>query len=137
MRLVLIFVLCALAICGGCRNSPSSGPQVRVHAPLRPARINHVVFFKLKNSADAAELIADCDAKLASIPGVVSYYAGRHIDTGRATVDANYDVGFFVGFMTAAEYAGYVQHPDHIAAVEKWRPRWEWIRIYDVLDETP
>ncbi len=105
--------------------------------PLRPARINHLAFFKLKNPADARELIADCDRHLATIPGVLSYYAGTHLDVGRGNVDGNYDVGFFVGFETEEAYRQYVNHPSHVMVVEKWKPRWEWIRVHDVLDETP
>lgn len=105
--------------------------------PPRPARINHLAFFKLKNPADAGELIADCDAHLARIPGIVSYYAGTHMDVGRTNIDGNYDVGFFVGFETEEAYREYVHHPSHVMVVEKWKPRWEWIRVHDVLDETP
>lgn len=97
-----------------------------------------MVFFKLRTPADAADLISDCDAKLSKIPGVCAYYAGQHLETGRGTrVDSNYDVGFYVGFADEKQYETYVSHPDHTALVEKWRPRWEWIRIHDVLDETP
>lgn len=103
--------------------------------PPRPALINHAVFFKLHDPADAEELLADCDRLLATIPGVVSYYAGRHHDVGRSHVFSDYHVGMFVGFNSDADYAVYADHPNHIAAVEKWRPRWEWIRVYDVLDE--
>jgi hypothetical protein len=116
-----------------CRSSSPSTQQI-----LRPARINHLAFFKLRDPADAAELISDCDDKLSKIPGVCSYYAGQHLDTGRGgRVDSNYDVGFYVGFVNEKQHEAYVSHPDHLALVEKWRPRWEWIRIHDVLDETP
>jgi len=106
-------------------------------APPRPARINHLAFFKLKDAADAPQLIADCDAMLSIIPGVMSYYCGTHLDTGRANVDGDYDVGFYVGFESEEAYRNYVNHPNHIALVENWKPRWEWIRVNDVLDETP
>jgi len=102
--------------------------------PTRTGAINHVVFFKLADPADAAELITDCDEKLRSIPGVRAYYAGRHIDMGRSNVDADYDVGAFVAFDSSNDYRGYLVHPNHIALVEKWRSRWTWIRIYDVGD---
>ncbi|MEE8130648.1 MAG: Dabb family protein [Vicinamibacterales bacterium] len=105
--------------------------------PPRPARINHVVFFKLKNPEDAVKLIHDCDTKLATIPGVIAYFAGPHLETGRASVDADYDVGFYVGFMREDAYRGYVEHPAHIAVVEKWKPRLESLLVRDVLDETP
>lgn len=129
---ITIFILAAMLF-GGCA---SSGPQLTL--PPRPARINHLAFFKLHHPEHAAELIADCDAHLATIPGVVSYYAGTHLDTGRgAAIDSDYDVGFYVGFMTEEALANYVKHPQHVAMVEKWRPRWQWIRVIDVVDETP
>ena len=106
-------------------------------APMRPAVINHVVFFKLQDPADADVLLADCESMLGQIPGVVALYAGRHIETGRPTVDSNYDVGIYVGFMDEAAYAGYVEHPSHLELVKKWQPRLQWLRVYDVLDETP
>jgi hypothetical protein len=95
------------------------------------------VFFRLHDPSNDAALIADCESMLAAIPGIVSFYAGKHIDTGRATVDSNYDVGMYVGFMDEGAYARSVDHPSHLALVEKWRPRLQWLRVYDVLDETP
>ena len=108
-----------------------------IASPARPAIINHVVLFKLKNPQDTDELIADCDRTLATIPGVVSYFAGRRLDLGGPNVDVEFDVGFYVGFNSKEDYARYVDHPNHVAAVNKWRPRWESIRIQDVIDETP
>ncbi|MBG84659.1 MAG: hypothetical protein CMJ40_08955 [Phycisphaerae bacterium] len=104
----------------------------------RAARINHVVFFKLEAAQDVDELIRDCDQDLATIPGVTSYFCGKHGDFGRSgVVDSNYDVGFYVGFDTDEAYNAYLEHPRHIDLVSKWKPRWEWVRIYDVVDDTP
>ncbi len=106
-------------------------------APERPAMINHVVFFKLEDPEDSAELIEDCDRDLSTIPGVASYYCGQHGDFGRQNVDSDYDVGFYVGFETEEAYRAYLVDPAHTAVVGKWKPRWEWIRIYDVVDTSP
>lgn len=122
-----LIVLMIAAVCG----CASSGPG------LRPARIGHIVFFKLSDPGDRAALVADCDEKLPRIPGVVSYAAGRHLDVGRASVDGDYDVGLYVGFETEADYAAYVEHGLHKELVEAWKPRLEWLRVHDVLDETP
>lgn len=103
----------------------------------RPARISHIVLVKLKNPADAPALIADSDAKLARIPGVTAYACGRHLDMGRPTVIHDYDVGLYVGFDSTEDYAVYVDHPDHKALVAEWKPKSEWLHVYDVLDETP
>jgi hypothetical protein len=113
----------------GCATQP--------RAASRPARINHVVFVKLHDPADAPELISDCDAMLRTLPMVRRYYAGSHIYTGRATVESDYDVGAYFGFDTADDYAAYVVHPTHVELVTRWRSRFQWMRVYDVLDETP
>lgn len=126
-----------LALAASLLIAAIAGCATRQATPARPALVNHVVFFKLKNPGDTAELIADCDTRAPRIPGVVSYYCGRHVDIGRPTVDSDYDVGFFVGFNSLEAYRRYVDHPDHVWLVQKWRPRWEWIRVYDILDQTP
>ncbi len=127
VRLVLLALGCL--VLGGCASSGSEG--------LRPARIGHVVFMKLTDPAEQAALLADCDEKLPQIPGVVAYAAGRHLDVGRASVDGDYDVGLYIGFETEEDYAAYVEHELHRELVETWKPRLEWLRVYDVLDETP
>ena len=129
-----ITVAVSIMFSGCCNHQFACGGRT---LPPRPATINHVVFFKLQNPADADELITDCDRMLATIPGVVSYYAGKHIDTGRLTVNADYDVGLYIGFENEADYSAYVVHPNHVEGVNKWKPRWEWIRVHDVLDDTP
>lgn len=115
-------------LAGGCAT-PS--------APSRPALISHVVLIKLKNPAEAPELIADSDAKLAKIPGVVSYVSGPPLDTGRSNVDGQYDVGLYIGFDSTDAYKRYVDDPRHVEAITKWKPRWESIRIFDIVDDHP
>lgn len=105
--------------------------------PPRPALINHVVFFQLSDESDLPELMADCDALAGAIPGIVSYFSGPHLDTGRATVDGEYSLGFYVGFNSADDYAAYVADDVHKSLVAKWMPRLEWLRVYDVYDESP
>ena len=99
--------------------------------------INHVVFFKLEDPKDSVELIRDCDEDLSTIPGVTSYYCGEHGEFGRQNVNSDYDVGFYVGFDSEEAYRAYLDDPAHIAVVQKWKPRWQWIQIYDVVDKTP
>lgn len=103
----------------------------------RPAMISHVVFVELADPADAPAVIADCDAKLSTIPGVVSYAAGPPLDTGRASVLADYHVGIYIGFDSEEDYAHYVDHPDHIGLVAKWKPRITALRVHDFVDVSP
>jgi len=129
-RLIVLTGLFLAATLTGCASTQSGSAE-------RVAVINHVVFFKLKDPAQAEALIADCDANLATISSVTRYYCGTHIDTGRDTIISDYDVGAFVGFDSTDEYAAYVEHPNHIALVDKWRPQLEWLKVYDVHDPTP
>ncbi len=126
---LLIVSLLAASLPAGCATSG--------HVAPRPARINHVVFVKLVDPADAPALIADCDATIRAMPMVKSYWAGMHIDTGRATVDADYDVGAYMGFDSTEDYTAYVVDPRHVDLVARWRDRMQWLRVYDVLDDTP
>jgi hypothetical protein len=127
----------AAALLTACQASTAKRERTMAAAP-RPALINHLAFFRLKNPQDAAELIADCDASLGTIPQVVAYFCGRHLDTGRGErIDSDYDVGFYVGFLSQADYTTYVEHPRHKEMLAKWQPRWEWIRVIDVADTTP
>lgn len=121
-------VMFVMLVTLGCATTPDS-------LPSRPAKINHFVVFKLENPAHADELLRDCDELLGTIPGVVSYFAGRHHDVGRDHIYNDYDVGFFVGFNSDADYETYVDHPNHVAVVEKWGPRMELMRVYDVYDD--
>jgi hypothetical protein len=123
-----VFVIVVSALFGGCAAQ---------NHPARPALINHTVLIKLKNPADVNELIADCDALGHAIPNVASCYAGKRLEGERPMAITDYDVGFFLGFNTQADYDRYVEHPDHKAALAKWKPRIESLRIVDVLDPTP
>lgn len=113
--------------------SPTAAPR---SAP-RPAPLVHLVYVKLKDPAQTAALVADSDAMLGTIPSVTSYFCGTHRDTGRSTVDGDYDVAMGIGFADLAGYQAYLDAPAHVSFVETWKPRCQWIRIHDVEDDTP
>ena len=93
-----------------------------------------MVFIKLEDSGDAEGLMDDCDRLLPDIPGVSGYWCGQHGDYGRTTVDDDYDVALYVGFTSGDGYATYVDHENHVELVERWKPKFEWIRVYDVVN---
>ena len=123
MHRLIVCLVVALAGCATVRT-----------VPTRPARINHVVFFTLVDPTETDELIRDCDT-LAEIPGVISYFAGTHFEMGRTNVDSDYDVGLYVGFRNSAYYRMYIDHPNHVELVTKWRPRLESLLVRDIIDE--
>lgn len=102
--------------------------------PARPAPLLHLVYFELAEPSDEAiaELASDCDALLAPIPSVQSYAVGRHHDIGRDGILDDYDLFLLVGFEDESGYRAYLEHPDHVALVERWRPRFAGLRIHDV-----
>ncbi|MCC6971143.1 MAG: Dabb family protein [Phycisphaerales bacterium] len=118
----------------GTERTPIPAPAV---AAPRPALISHVVLVTLKDPADAAELIADSDRLLATIPSVVAYACGTPPGTDRAGVDASFSVGVYLGFETEEGLQAYLDHAAHTTLVEAWRPRIESMRIFDIADPTP
>ncbi len=105
--------------------APPSAPQ------LAPLAVRHVVFFKLKDKSDLTQLERSCDEKLSAIPGVVEFSLGRPIDTGRASVDCDYDLAVYVGFPSLEAYRGYLVHPQHVALVSAWKDKFQSLRIFD------
>ncbi|MFP4055971.1 MAG: family 16 glycoside hydrolase [Candidatus Brocadiia bacterium] len=105
---------------------------------LAPGTLVHSVYFWLKDGAtekDAEALIADCRAKLQPLEGVARLDVGRPAPGGRGVVDASYHVGLVVVFADREAYQAYLDHPDHLALVEKHKPLWERIVVYDVMRE--
>ena len=77
----------------------------------------------------------DCDTYLASIDGVVSYWWGVQGDHGRSTIDGEYDVGLYVGLNSYVAYENYIVDPKQVYLVDKWKPQFDSLRIFDVIDE--
>ncbi|MFO0895437.1 MAG: Dabb family protein [Phycisphaerales bacterium] len=132
--------LSALLLCGaaaavpfyitGCsetliRGSTASG------VPLAPP-VTHVVLITLQDPAQAAELIADCNARLPQIREIRLYSVGTPFEAGRANVDSSWTVGLTLGFEDGDAYRRYLDHPIHKELVAKWQPRWSQARIFDI-----
>lgn len=117
-------------------GTPGHGPSTLNTAP-RPATINHVVLITLRDPARAEALIEDSDRMLGTIPSVVSYFCGRHLESGRTTVDGTYTVALYVGFNSMEGYQAYLDHEGHTELVAAWGPEVESMRIFDVHDPTP
>jgi len=121
-----VVVATALTL-AGCASAPTG--------PIRPAPILHLVYFHLADPADAEALRADCEDLLTRIPGVVAFAAGRHLDTGRDTVDGDYDLALLVGFPDVEAYQVYLGHANHLELLARWKAKLESYTIHDVLDQ--
>ena len=96
------------------------------------AAINHVVLITLESPSDAPALIEDCRRLLPPIETVRTWWVGTPVDTGRAAVDDDYEVGLCVGFDDEAGLQAYLEHPLHLELVGIWRPKVDQFRIFDV-----
>ena len=133
--LLLTFALAGCETTGATSEPTTMGTDDMTMAAAPPAPILHLVFFKLNNAGLTHDLIADCDRYLAGIPSVTVYHRGVHLDTGRGDrVDGDYDVCLTIGFDSEEGYAAYVDHPDHVALVEKWGASLTWVRVHDAYD---
>lgn len=128
IRTQLLPLIASTVLVAGCAQ--------KTHQPMDPGAINHVVLFTLQDPSQGEALQRDCAARLKHIPSVVAYACGEHVDAGRQNVDGDYTLGLFVSFQDMAGYKAYLVHPDHVALVEKWKPRFSEVTIYDIGNES-
>ncbi|MCP4757983.1 MAG: Dabb family protein [Planctomycetes bacterium] len=121
-RVLALFAACALAGCA-----------------TKPAAIQHVVLISLQDPSDREALLQDCNRLLPHIPTVKSWWCGVPGDFGRSSVDDDYDVALCAGFADGPGYLAYLVDPAHVELVQTWKPKFNWIRIHDVVDppDTP
>ena len=94
----------------------------------------HVVLFWMNEGApDGAreQLARDCQTYLAKIPTVRQLWAGRPAMTPREVVDNSYDVGLCVVLDDDAGHDVYQVHELHKQFIERNKPHWKRVQIYD------
>jgi hypothetical protein len=80
--------------------------------------IDHLVFIAVKEDAspeDVEDLISSIRGLKGSVPGVVDLTVGENF-SGRS---GGYTHGLFVRFESREDLQRYMEHPDHLAVVEK------------------
>lgn len=80
--------------------------------------IDHVVLFTVREDVsrdDAEDLVRSLAALKGTVPGVVDLSVGENFSE-RA---GGYTHGLFGRFRTRDDLQGYIEHPDHFAAVKK------------------
>jgi antibiotic biosynthesis monooxygenase (ABM) superfamily enzyme len=80
--------------------------------------IDHLVFLAANEDAspeDIEDLISSIRNLKETVPGVVDLSAGENFSPR----SGGYTHGIFVRFETREDLQGYMQHPDHLAVVEK------------------
>lgn len=99
--------------------------------------IHHVVIVWFKddiNQTDLNDIFTEIN-KLKKIPGIISLHTGSPIASERPIVDDSFDMGIHMTFRTADEMNDYLQHPIHVAFINKWiKPVLKKILVYDFND---
>jgi hypothetical protein len=108
-------------------------------APLHEPPIYHIVLVDLIDTATEAEieaLIADGEASIVSIPGVLAVDIGLKLRDDRDVHIRDYDLGVYVKLDSTALDA-YGAHPNHQAFIERQRHLWSSIRVIDFSGSAP
>ena len=94
----------------------------------------HVVLFWMKPGTPEAakkQTADDAVAYLGKIPTVRQLWAGHPAMTPREVVDNSYDVGLCVVLDDVAGHDEYQVHELHKQFIERNKPNWERVQIYD------
>lgn len=124
-----ILFCAAVCACDGrpwAHSTSPSGTQSTAIPPLR-----HVVLIKLENPADLTACEADARRRIAATKLARSLFIGSPVDIGRTTVDGTYDLALDMSFDSVEDYRKYLEHPEHQALVNDWKPRFRDMRVYD------
>ena len=99
-------------------------------------RLAHNVFFKLKDgsAANVQALVDDCKKYLNVQSGIVFFAAGpRCMELTRDVNDQDWHVGLHIVFTDKAAHDNYQDDPQHVQFVEKNKPTWAGVRVFDSL----
>ncbi|HPD16721.1 MAG TPA: Dabb family protein [Planctomycetota bacterium] len=99
--------------------------------------IVHCAFFWFKDTAtpgDIEAMIRGGREALAPLPCVKRCDIGPPLAQERgAPVDSSYHVGCVMEFADLAAYKTYLEHPEHLKLIEKHKPLWQRVVVYDFV----
>jgi Stress responsive A/B Barrel Domain len=100
---------------------------------IKRQMFSHIVIFWTdpgqSNAAD--EVVANAKKYLTSVPGVLSFHAGKMAPSHRNVVDQSYQVGLNIQFETKQAQDHYQVHPLHLEFVERSKAFWTKVIVYD------
>ncbi len=94
---------------------------------------SHIVIFWTDSAIPDAtnEVLTNSKKYLPSIPGVISFHAGKMARSHRGVVDQSYQIGLNIQFETKQAQDNYQDHPQHLEFVEKCKALWTKVVVYD------
>lgn len=96
--------------------------------------LSHLVFFTLvDNSAENVEhLIQECQTYLDDHPGLKYFAVGRlNVDLSRPVNDKSFNVSLITVFEDRAAHDAYQVAPRHLEFIERNKPSWKQVRVFD------
>lgn len=92
-----------------------------------------VIFWTFPDKPTAAdELLVGARHYLSQVPGIVSFHAGRMVQSPRGVVDQSYQVALNIQFESKQAQDEYQVHPLHLEFVEKvFKPTCHRATVYD------
>lgn len=96
--------------------------------------VAHMVYFKLKDSSDAAQkkLVAACQKYLSGHEGTLYFSAGVLAkDLKREVNDLDFDVSLHLVFKDKAAHDKYQTHPRHEDFIKEGKDNWAKVRVFD------
>lgn len=97
----------------------------------------HSVYFWLKEGLSENEkrsFVSELN-KLSAIRGIVSTFVGVPADTNRPVVERSYTYALIINFVDNGAQEAYQVDPIHKAFVEKNRPLWTKIVVFDSVND--
>jgi hypothetical protein len=93
----------------------------------------HHVYFTLKDSSPAAcqQLVEACRYYLDNHPGTRFFAAGTLADAARDVNDRDFHVALAIVFESRQAHDQYQAAPRHQEFVERQRPNWARVRVFD------
>ncbi|QDS92723.1 Stress responsive A/B Barrel Domain protein [Roseimaritima multifibrata] len=98
------------------------------------AGLAHYVFFTLHDSSPEAidALVNDCNHYLDGHDGCTSFLVGRRTpDLLRPVNDQTFHVSLQVTYESREAHDVYQTHPRHLEFIEKNKPTWAQVRVFD------
>jgi hypothetical protein len=107
-------------------------------ADAASTNLAHIVYFTLTDRSATARdaLIAACRTYLSGHDGEVYFSVGRLAEQYQRPVnDRDFDVALHVVFDSVAAHDAYQVAPRHLEFIEKNKPTWAKVRVFDSLIE--
>lgn len=103
-------------------------------------QVAHMVYFKLKDSSDAAKtkFVAGCHKYLDKHEGTVYFSVGVLAeDLIREVNDRDFDVALNIVFKNRAAHDKYQDDPRHTQFIEEFKDSWSAVRVFDSYIPAP